>query len=196
MALLTRVRSGTLQIVTIIFSVSVALQFQDCHERNTNARIGRHAQNQIEQEIAFNRKAVADSSGQLNDIVDTMRARRVDAKTLDLQFDRSLSLPALYSGAYDAAVASGALRHLSPERAAAIARLYKLQNWVTIIQQRLLMLDLDPVLALASDTQENRYSIFLLSLTAYERTANHFDALLQFYDAIIADKPLPEHRAN
>lgn len=184
-------RSGVLQVITIVFSVSVALQFQDCHERNTNARIGRHALAQIEAEIASNRAAVADSLVQLNDTTATMEARRADAKTLELATQTTMSFPALYSGAYDAAVAAGAMRHLPPERSATFARVYKLQSWVSHIQERVITLDLDTVLALAADTQENRYSVFLLTLTAYEMVARYFATLVQVYDATLGGKPLP-----
>jgi YjjG family noncanonical pyrimidine nucleotidase len=180
-----------LEMVMIVFSILLALNLESWREGRKERELARNALQNISSEIRQNRKALstvipmhhkftADLQKTIGKISELQKSAVDKDKGLGLNFE--LRPPHLYQAAWQTILSTQSLKKTDYQTILAIAELYEMQRWMSLIEEKVLQAMLTPGAFEEKNVDQFLTMVFMLYsdyTKLEERLVEHYDSALK-----------------
>jgi hypothetical protein len=180
-----------LEMAMIIFSILLALNLESWREGRKEREQARVALRNIASEIRQNRKAVSTAipmhhqfTGHLQETIAKLDALEVSGvkKEKGIGIDFELRPPHLYQTAWQTVLSTQALKRTDYQTILAIAELYEMQRWMSLIEEKVLQAMLAPGAFDPKNLPRFLTMVYMLYrdyTSLEERLVGHYDSTLK-----------------
>jgi hypothetical protein len=173
----------TIQILSIVFSILLALSLNDWKESRNNRQLALATLKNFRQEIAANRKAVETALRDQRTFLEALKIQTAQAGAVK---ERAIVLPEInmpdiLTTAWETAIVTKATVHIDYEMVSKLSELYLQQRWLSSLEDKVFQTILSPYSHEKKNTESLARSLYvsLKNITEVE------ERLLSMYDASI-----------